>query len=213
MKKLLCIEVNSKPKELSTSKQVGEEFANRFLKKNPNYSLTVLDLYKEDIPEINYKVFTGRGEPVSGDEYEKLAPEDKKIVDRVNELSDQFLNADTYVITAPMWSVDCPSRLKRYIDCIVINNKLIKITSEEVTGLLGDKERDMVYIQSSGGIYPKIFDSKFNHAVHYCEDLFKFLGIKNFEKILVEGVDMPEIGKEKAMAKAHKDMDAIIDKI
>lgn len=136
--------------------------------------------------------------------------EDKLIVDRINQLCDQFVSADTYVIAAPMWSVDCPSRLKRYIDCICIKDRVIRIEKDNVYGLLDDKERNMVYIQSSGGVYPKIFTSKFNHAVHYCEDLFKFLGIKNFEKILVEGVDMQEVGVAEAKEKASKDMESVI---
>lgn len=213
MKKLLYIPVNSKPEELSASKTVGREFVNRFLQKNSDYQLMELDLYNEDIPEINYKHFKCRAETVSGEEYEALTQEDKKAVDRINQLCDQFLSADTYVIAAPMWSVMFPSRLKRYFDCIIQNNKVIKVSPKKVEGLLDDKERNMVYIQSSGGDYPMIFAGKFNHGVNYCEDIFKFLGVKRFEKLMVEGVDTPKIGKEAAIKKAYEKMDDIIDKI
>ncbi|MDD2401880.1 MAG: hypothetical protein PHD60_06740 [Clostridia bacterium] len=43
-----------------------------------------LDLYKEDIPELNYKYFKSRAEPVSGEDYEALSEEDKEAVDRIN---------------------------------------------------------------------------------------------------------------------------------
>lgn len=211
MKKLLYIAVNSKPEELSTSKQVGREFINRFREMNPEYEIMELDLYNEDIPEINYKLFTSRAELASGKSYNDLTEEDRKKVDRINALADQFISADCYVIAAPMWSVDCPSRLKRYIDCVVINNKSIKISSEKVSGLLGDKKRSMLYIQSSGGVYPKIFDGKFNHAVNYCDDLFKFLGVKVFEKLLVEGVDSQDVGKDVAKHKAYRELENIIE--
>lgn len=213
MKKLLYIQVNSKPEEMSTSKTVGREFVKRFLALHSNYSMEELDLFNEDIPEINHKLFKGRSELVSGADYDALSEQDKKAVDRINALCDQFLSADTYVIAAPMWSVSFPSRLKRYLDCIIINNKVIKILPEEVKGLLGNKERNMVYIQSSGGTYPKILGWKLNHGVEYIHDIFKFLGITKFEKILVEGVDMPSIGKQKAIENANKDINRVLHKL
>jgi len=69
----------------------------------------------------------------------------------------------------------------------------------------------MVYIQSSGGKYPKLLSGKLNHGVEYFEDLFKFLGIKRFEKVLVEGIDDPDIGREKAITKACQDIESIIE--
>lgn len=213
MKILLYITANSKPENLSTSKTVGRQFVNRFITKNPDYVVEELDLYNEYIPEINHVIFKKRAEPVSGTEYEALSEDDKKAVDRINALCDQFLRADTYVIAAPMWSISYPSILKRYIDCIILNDRVIKVSPEEVTGLLDDKERNMIYIQSSGGKYPKILSGKFNHGIEYFEDIFKFLGIKSFEKILVEGIDMPDIGREKAIAKACLDIENVIEKL
>jgi FMN-dependent NADH-azoreductase len=213
LKKLLYIPVNSKPENESTSKTVGREFVSQFLKKNPDYSLEELDLYNEDIPEINHKLFTSRAEPVSGEEYNKLSEQDKRAVDRINFLCDQFLRADTYVITAPMWSISYPSRLKRYVDCIILNNKTIKISEEEVKGLLDDKERSMVYIQSSGGVYPMIFAGKFNHGVDYFHDIFKFLGIKRFEKILVQGVDKDSVDRDEVMKAAFLDTERVSEKL
>lgn len=213
MKKLLYITVNSKPEELSTSKTVGRKFVNSFLIHNPDYELIELDLYNEYIPEMNYKHFTGRAELVAGLDYEALSEEDKKAVDRMNELSEQFLMADTYVIAAPMWSLSFPAKLKSYLDCIILNNKLIKVSPKKVEGLLNDKDRSMVYIQSSGGDYPPIFLSRIIPGVEYCREIFKFLGVKKFEKLLVEGVDMPKIGREIAIEKAYDEIDSIIKKI
>lgn len=213
MKKLLYITVNSKPEELSTSKKVGREFVIRFLSRNPEYHMEELNLYNNDIPEINHRIFTGRGEPVSGDAYNPLSIGEKKLVRKIIDLCDQFLSADTYVIAAPMWNVSFPARLKRYVDCIIINNKTIKIYDDGAKGLLDDKERNMVYIQSSGGVYPRLFNGMFNHGIYYFQDIFNFLGVRNFEKILVQGVDDPSVGREKAISKAYKDIDDVVKKL
>jgi FMN-dependent NADH-azoreductase len=213
MKKLLYITVNSKPEEMSTSRTVGREFVNRFINKNGDYEVMELDLYKEYIPEMNYRMIKSRAELVSGKDYDFLNYEDKKAVDRTNILCNQFISADTYVIASPMWSLSFPSPLKRYFDCIIQNNKVIKISVDEVKGLLDDKERNMIYIQSSGGDYPMIFGAKFNHGINYCKDIFTFLGIQRFEKLMVEGVDVKQIGKENAIQKAYESMDKLIDRI
>ena len=212
MEKLLYITANTKPEETSTSKTVGRRFINNFISKVQNYTVEELDLYNENIPEINHRLFNGRGQLASGDIYNALSEEDKKSVDRINVLCDQFLNADTYVIAAPMWNLGYPSRLKSYLDCIMINDKVIKISQDDAVGLLDDKTRNMVYIQSCGEIYPKIFDSKFNHAIDYFRDVFKFLGVNKFESILVEGTDTSSVGIDKAIKDSQKDIEDVVNK-
>lgn len=213
LKTLLYITASTKPEEISTSKQTGRNLVNRFLAQNPDYELEELDLNTASIPEINHKYFEGRVQLVSGPAYDNLTDQDKDSVDKINALCDQFLNADTYIIAAPMWSMSFPAKLKQYLDCIMLNNKVIKLTPKEATGLLGDKERKMVYIQSSGGIYPKIIDFKFNYGVNYFKDLFKHLGVSEFYKILVQGTDMVDVGKDKAIAATAEDIDYVLDKL
>lgn len=213
MKKLLYIPVNTKPENMSTSKTVGREFVNRFLTKNPDYELVENDICNEYVPEISYKYYSGRAELVSGEDYEKLNKQEKQAVDRIKELSDQFASADAYVIAAPMWSAFFPARLITYIDCVLQKDKAIKINEEEVEGLLKDKKRSAVYIQSSGGTIPMFLAGKMNHGTNYLEDIFKFIGIKDFHKLLVEGTGKDEIGILEAEKKAFEEMDKIIEKM
>jgi FMN-dependent NADH-azoreductase len=44
-------------------------------------------------------------------------------------------------------------------------------------------------------------------------DLFKFLGINKFEKILVESVDMQSVGKEEAIKEDIEATDRIVGKL
>ncbi|HEX3025620.1 MAG TPA: NAD(P)H-dependent oxidoreductase [Clostridia bacterium] len=213
MKKLLYITVSSKPENMSVSRQAGRAFLKSFQEDYPGYELEELDLATYDLPEPNYRYFKGWVELVSGAEYDALPEPDQEAVDRMNSLCTQFLAADITVIAAPMWSMSFPFRLKQYLDCIMLNNRLIRLTPTEATGLLNDKVRKMVYIQSSGGIYPKIFDGKFNMGIKYFHDLFLHLGVKDFYKILIQGTDMVDVGKEKALQAAQDDFDDVLDKI
>lgn len=215
MKKLLYIMCNSKPEHASASKTVGREFVKRFMLKNPEYQLDELDLYSADIPSLRSEYFGDRAKPVSGAAYQALGEDDKKAVDTIEQLSDQFLAADLYVIAAPMWSVSFPAKLKEYFDCVIIQGKTIDVDPQnnKVTGLLDDKERAMVYVQSSGGDFPMLLSSKLNHGITYTKDIFKFLGVKTFKKLLVEGTGDPEIGREAAIQKAIGEIDDLVESL
>jgi FMN-dependent NADH-azoreductase len=213
LKTLLYVTASPKPETESTSKQASRAFVGRFITDNSDYNLEELDLATSDIPEPSHRYFKNRVELVSGPEYDSLGDDDKNAVNRINQLCTQFQNADAYVIAAPMWSLSFPSRLKQYIDCIMLNNRLIHVTDTEVCGLLGDKPRKMVYIQSSGGIYPKIFYGQLNFGVKYFHDLFKYLGIKEFHKILIQGTDMANVGRVKALEEASEDFECALEKM
>lgn len=185
----------------------------RFVQNYPEYQLIEHDICNEYIPELDHRFLNDNGDIVSGNDYNLLSDNDKKIVDRINDLCNEFVSADVYVIAYPMWSSLFPPRLKMYIDCIVQNGKTIKISEDESSGLLSDKERSVLCIQSSGGVYPKIISWKINHGINYLHDIFRHLGIKKFEKLLVEGVDVQDIGKEKAVEKAFDEIDELIDKM
>lgn len=210
---VLYITVNSKPEHLSTSKTVGRIFIDKYKQLHSDDTIEELDLYRDDIPRVNYKLFTSRATLVHGEEFEKLSDDEKNQVTRINQLCDQFLKADKYVIAAPMWNVFFPSMLKQYLDCIIQNGKVINVdtANKKVEGLLDNKIRKMVYIQSSGGDIPLLLSRKVNHGLTYLHDIFKFLGIKKFDKILVEGVDMKSIGREQAIQNAIEDIDDMID--
>ncbi|MGG5460655.1 FMN-dependent NADH-azoreductase [Clostridium sp. B9] len=212
MKKLLYITVNSKPEKYSSSKTIGRAFVSRYIELNPEFEMEEVDLYKDFIPRLEDKHFSGRSCCVDPND-EKLDPKTKKEVERIIELSNQFKEADLYVIAAPLWSLSFPAPLKEYIDCIIQNKITIKISPEEVKGLLDDKQREMVYIQSSGGEIPWLTRNAFNKGLNYVEDIMKFLGIKKFHQLLVDGTGYSKEEKFKAEDKAVAKMDDVIKSI
>lgn len=80
-------------------------------------------------------------------------------------------------------------------------------------GLLNDKERALVYIQSSGGEITWIMRPIFNRGLNYIEDIMKFMGINKFETLLVDGTGYTEEERLAAIKKAEEKIDAIIKKI
>lgn len=213
MEKLLYISASSKPETESVSKQAARTFIQRFLSQSPGYKLEELDLYTSDIPLPSHQHFDRQSHLVTGAAYQALNDTDQAIVDRMKDLCSQFQQADTYVISAPMWGLSFPSRLKQYLDCILLIDRLFTIDATGFHGLLSDKERHMIYVQSSGGMYPKIFYGQINYAVKYCRDIFKHLGVSTFDPILVQGTETPGIGQYQALETASQDMDDLLNRL
>ncbi|WP_252222877.1 MULTISPECIES: NAD(P)H-dependent oxidoreductase [unclassified Clostridium] len=214
MKKLLYITVNSKPENLSASKIVGRAFVNRFLEKHSDFEIEELDLYKCHIPRLEYEYFEKRSCLVDKEAFNKLDKKQQEEVHKIVKLTDQFKEADVYVIAAPMWSMSFPAPLKEYIDCIVMDGKTVDIKDgEKPEGLLNDKPRGAVYIQSSGAKMNVLLKMVMDKGVHYIESIMKFMGIEKFEELLVDGTGTTEEEKTKAIEKAFEKIDSVIDGI
>ena len=211
--KLLYIIVNSKPESESSSRKVARRLVNKLLNANPECVLEEVNLYDDHIPRLEYKYFKDRNCIIDKEGYDKLDEKDKKEVDRINELCDQFKSADIYVISAPMWSLSFPAPLKEYIDCIIQTGKTMILNENKIEGTLDDKVRKMIYVQSSGGIVPWILRGKISQGVEYVEDIMKFLGIKKFKELLIDGTGFDRDSKMEAEEKAIKKIDDIIDNL
>lgn len=215
MKKLLYITVNSKPENLSACKTVGRAFINSFIKKHPDFTIEELDLYKTHIPRLEYQYFQRRNCIINEEATKDLPEKEQREVQKIVDLCNQFVSADVYLIAAPMWSLSFPAPLKEYIDCIVQENRTITFPEKgsKPEGLLNDKPRTVIYIQSSGADIPWMMRPILNKGLNYIEDIMKSLGISSFERLLVDGTGTTEIERLEAIEKAKGKIDEIIDRI
>lgn len=213
MKKLLYITVNSKPEEISASKTVGRAFVNRFIESHSDFKLEELDLYECHIPRLEYQYFEKRNAMINEGDFNKLDKKQQEEVHKIVKLRSQFKEADMYVIAAPMWSLSFPAPLKEYIDCIVMDGKTISINENKIEGLLNDKQRGLVYIQSSGGNIPWILRMVLNKGLNYVHDIMSTMGIKRIEELLVDGTGFTEEEKNEAIKKAIAKIDNVIEEV
>lgn len=213
-KKLLYISVNSKPENLSSSKMVARKFINKFLERNGDFKVEEVDLYKEHIPRLEYQYFKDRNCVITEEDAKKLPEKDQKEIRKIRDLCDQFISAQMYVIAAPMWSLSFPAPLKEYIDCIVQEEKTISFEKgKKPKGLLDDKERAVVYIQSSGGNIPWILDPIMDKGENYVAQIMKAMGIKNVQELKVDSTGTTEEERENAIREAEEKIDSILDRI
>ncbi len=213
-KKLLYISVNSKPEHLSSSKTVARVFIKKFLEKYNDFKVEEVDLYKDHIPRLEYQYFEDRNCIISEEAAKQLPQKSQDEIRRIRDLCDQFASADMYVIAAPMWSLSFPAPLKEYIDCVVQVGKTISFEDGKIPkGMLADKYRALVYIESAGGNIPWVLDSIMDKGENYIETIMKFVGIKKVKQLKVDNTGTTEEEREKAMNKAEKDIKDILDKL
>ncbi|MFP3632962.1 NAD(P)H-dependent oxidoreductase, partial [Burkholderia sp. SIMBA_045] len=73
-----------------------------------------LDLYKVDIPQLDKDVFSGWDKLRAGLAFEQLTEAEIVKLSSMNELVDQFVEADKYVFVTPIWNYSYPPVLKSY---------------------------------------------------------------------------------------------------
>lgn len=213
MKKLLYITANSKSEEMSSCKIVGRRLVNAILSGYPDVNLEEVDLYKEHIPQLKGCYFESRNAIVNEDARRKLSQEEQNEIIQILKLCNQFRSADIYVLAAPMWSLSFPAVVKEYIDCVVQTGITIAFDENKPHGLLGDKERAFIYVQSSGGAIPWILRPALNKGLNYVHDIMRFIGISRFEELLVDGTGTTEEERLKAVRDATEKIDGLVESL
>ncbi|MBP1964335.1 FMN-dependent NADH-azoreductase [Paenibacillus aceris] len=195
MATVLYITANPNDHQSSYSLAVGKEFVEAYREANPGDEVIHLDLFKQNIPQIDADVFSGWGKLQSGADFSTLTADEQAKVGRLGEIVGQYVAADKYVYVSPMWNFSFPPVMKAYIDAICAAGKTFKYTEQGPVGLLTDKKA--IHIQASGGVYSEGPAAAFETGHSYLKKIMQFHGVPSFEGIFVEGMAaMPDKAAE-----------------
>lgn len=162
-----------------------------------------LDLFRADLPsvagrniETKYRLMTGQ------------APDDDAVESwsEIERTIEQFLAADVYMLTVPMWNLGIPYVLKYYIDAIVQPGYLFRYTPDgQVEPLVHGKK--MIVVNSSGSDYAAEYMRPFDFVEPYLRAIFGFVGITDITFIRAGGMDVSpddkRAGQKSAIAEAR----------
>lgn len=184
MEKLLVI--NAHPKvdaDSSVSLQVLRHFLEIYKKMAPEAPVEQIDLYREYIPCID-RTFLSLQEKQKRDE--PLTEEGQRLNSRMSEILRQFKSAKQYVIAMPLHNFNVPSKLKDYIDNILIAKETFAYTNKGSVGLLNDG-RNVLVIQASDGIYTnQDWYTEVEYSHKFLKSMFNFMGI-DYQIIRAQG--------------------------
>ncbi len=185
MSKVLYIVANPGTEETSYSLSIGRAFLNAYMSNNPTDDIIELDLYRMTVPLIDADVLSA-WELLKGEgSFDSLTAIQQQKLVSMNTLTDQFINADKYILVSPLWNLSIPPLLKAYIDTVVIVGKTFAYTANGPEGLLKGKKG--IHIQARGGTYSG--DKSFlEFGDSYLRTIMGFLGIDMMDSIIAEGM-------------------------
>ncbi|MFL6775103.1 MAG: FMN-dependent NADH-azoreductase [Sphingomicrobium sp.] len=114
---------------------------------------------------------------------------------------DEFLEADTIVLGAPMYNFTLPSQLKAWIDRIAIAGKTFRYTENGPEGLAGSKR--VIVALARGGFYNEGSPAAaLEHLETYLRGVFNFIGIEP-EFVAADGLAIGPEQRESSISQAR----------
>ncbi len=136
-------------------------------------------------------------------------PEQAEAIRISDELVDEFLAADRYVFSIPMYNFGIPANFKAYVDQIVRVGRTFSVDDDGYKGLVKDKK--MVIITARGGTYPEgtpFYD--YDMQAPYLRLIFGFMGITDIEMIHADNLMGGDDAKATAITKAQSEVESVI---
>lgn len=187
-------------------------FQEKFYAHYPQEKLTLLNLYDTTIPSIE----EGQLLTIWDKELQKipLSLEENKIKQLSLTLLNQFKNHHRIVIASPLHNFNIPSRLKDYLDNILIARETFKyldIPKENGKASIGLMTNDykMILLYASGSIYTNNdFYEKMDFAPKYLTAMFQeVMGFSDVEVLRAEGTAF--LSEKEIMAPVKKQFNEI----
>ena len=147
------------------------------------------DIGHHPVPHVTEPWVVGAFAPA-----EAQTPESKEAIAVSNQLVDEFLDADRYLIGVPMYNLNIPSTFKAYIDQIVRVGRTFAISEKGYEGLL--KGKKLTIITASGGVFREGMPfAPYNFQEPYLRAVWGFIGVTDVEFIVADGVSDVNYGK------------------
>ncbi|MBC2003928.1 FMN-dependent NADH-azoreductase [Listeria booriae] len=203
MAKLLFIKASPLPDDVSRSMVVATAFLEKYQQENPDDVVERIDVYTHDIPMIDGAFMAAGNALREGKAFTDLDPEMQQKLTQFDALTQQFIDADKYVIVSPLWNLGIPPMLKAYFDTVVVAGKTFRYTETGPEGLL--KGKKALQIHGSGGVYSTGESDLETHGEPYINTILNFIGIETLPSVFVEGVDYDPTRKDEILNAATEE--------
>lgn len=172
--------------EKSRTLTISAEFLNTLKGKYPQMGIQDLDLFKMNLPEVFGGAVDAKYTFMSGGMPNEEA---MKSWIEIARFANEFVAADIYLISTPMWNFSIPYKLKHYIDIIMQAGILFNFTEKGVVGLATNKK--MFCITSRGNDYSAGTGmNQFDFQENYLRSIFGFSGITDISFINAQAMDL-----------------------
>jgi FMN-dependent NADH-azoreductase len=191
MTNLLQIDTSTRTAQ-SISRLLAKEFVEQWIASNPANVVTYRDIGQFPIPHVTEEWMDAAA-----------SSPDEPTIDTFgelflsNELVDELLLNDRYLISTPILNFNIPSTLKAYIDTIVRNNLTVREKERGFKGLLHD--RKLLVIATQRNNYPyKDRDEAVKYFESYLRHIFEHIGVSDIN--FIYACNQSEINADRDLA-------------
>ncbi len=180
------LHIDSSPRgERSHSRRMTREFVEQWKQVHPDDTVTYRDTGRNPIPHVDEPWIAAAFSPP-----EQHTPELREAIRLSNQLVDEFLAADIYIIGVPMYNFSVPSGFKAYIDQIVRFGRTVTFEPNDLGNvfkpLVLGKKMFIIASRGDSGYQPGGQYEQMNHHDPYLVTVFGFMGITDITFIYVE---------------------------
>lgn len=199
------LHIDSSPRgDRSISRSLTQQFVSEWQSKHSGDTVTYRDLGHNPPPFVTENhIAASFSDPSSH------TPEQAEAIRPSNELVDEFLAADYYVIGVPMYNFGVPAVFKAYIDQIVRVGRTFTVDEQGYKGLVHGKK--LLAIVSQGGSYPEGSPAQaYDMQVPYLKLIFGFMGITDVSIVAADNLMGDDATRDQSLANAKTAMQSVI---
>jgi len=197
MSQILHIDVSPRS-DRSVSRNLAQEFITGWQAAHPDDTFVYRDFGKNPPPYVDENWIGGAFTPA-----EEHSPEQKNAIAISDAFVDEFLAADRYVFSIPMYNLTIPATFKAYIDQIIRVGKTFSVDASGYKGLVEGKK--LLVIAAHGGVYRAGTPAGgYNLHEPYLRAIFGFIGVTDVTFIVADGLNEGEESRVKSLAEAQE---------
>lgn len=188
----------------SVSRTLSKEFIDFWKAENHNDTITYRDIGHHPVPFVSEDWIAAAFTPP-----DQRTPELAAAIQISDELIDEFLSADRYVFSIPMYNFSIPANFKAYLDQVVRAGRTFSVDATGYKGLVHNKK--MTIIMAQGGTYPEGSPTHaYDQQTPYLRLIFGFIGITDIEFVYADSLSMGDEAREMAITNAQAALKAAI---
>lgn len=188
----------------SVSRTLSKEFVEQWKTAHPDDTITYRDIGHYPVPFVSEDWIAAAFTPA-----DQRTPELAAAIQISDELIAEFLSADRYVFSIPMYNFSIPANFKAYIDQVVRVGHTFSVDETGYKGLVHNKK--MTIIMAQGGAYPEGSPTHaYDLQTPYLRFIFGFIGITDTEFVYANSLNLGDEARSLAIANAQSALKAAI---
>lgn len=199
------LHIDSSPRgERSHSRALSKEFITAWTSAHPEDTVTYRDLGHYPVPYVDEAWIAAAFTPPATHTSEMTQA--LKVSD---DLVDEFLAADRYVLGVPMYNLNVPPALKAYIDQIVRVGRTFSVGADGYKGLVEGKK--MIVLTARGSDFrPESPIAAYDFQEPYLRAIFGFIGVTDVQFINANALNQGDDLRQQILAEAQTAIESAV---